>query len=182
MKKLLIWGLALVILVAIGAVVFYRYYAPKLVAEAIVKEETPSYLPAGVKSKLKKYKKPINDAATDVVTSMKEKGVSIDQINTTIDELSEEDLKAMSINLKDANPQTTEQVFDLIKPHINADFDAEVLRKPFNQHVNMKMIQRAIKQLNNENAHEMDLEIIKSVTKSILSQKYKELSEVEEAK
>lgn len=179
----MIWLLAVCIIMAIGAVIFYKYYAPKLMADAITKEDLPSFLPSKVQQKIKKYKEPINAAAEDVVIQMREKEIGIDQMTSAIEEIREDDVNAITNDLKALQPKTSDETFDIIKNNLRTDFDMEILREPFNKHVNDKMIARALKNLNESPDSEIDLTMFKNVAKTILIQKAEQLrGETKEAK
>jgi hypothetical protein len=175
MKTFLLWLVALVILMGIGAAVFYKYYLPEMVAEVLTEEETPSYVPPFVRSKVVKYKEPINRGARDVIDQIHQSGVTIDQVINTIDNTSEADINALISELNEVELQSTDQAFNIASKHLAGDFDVEVLRKPFKENVDLKNLQKGIRYANDHrNDEEMDIDMAKEVIKKVLIQKEKE--------
>ncbi|HYC84993.1 MAG TPA: hypothetical protein VEB86_07215 [Chryseosolibacter sp.] len=172
MKKFVIVVVVLFAAAAAGAFVFYKVYLPELVASAIVNDQEPGYMPDYVQTKIRKYRTPVNQAAEDVIRHADRSNISMDQILRTIDNTKEEHVNAALAELSDRDVKNTNQVFDIFKKHIPADFDVEPLREPFNDHVSMKMIhdalERSRQQLDKEN---LDADMAKAVIKQVLVQK-----------
>src|SRR5687768_5962256 len=94
MRKFALFLLTLIVIIGVGAFIFYKFYLPDMVAEALIKDETPSYVPVAVKNKLEKFKAPMNKASEDVIAQMHESNLSLDQILKAIDETEEQDVHA----------------------------------------------------------------------------------------
>jgi hypothetical protein len=179
MKKLVFLILILVLIIGGGIFIFYKYYFPDFVANAIVKEETPPFVPVYMQRKFEKFKAPVNRASEDIINQMHKSHLTLEQIFKAIDETDEEQVHAALGELTLSEVKTTNQAFDVFKRHFRADFDVEVLREPFNRNVNMKMINKAIDRANAYRDEEvMDPEMAKAVIKKILLQKEKEYQEM----
>lgn len=176
MKKFIIIIVALLITGGIASVVIYKYYMPDVVADAIVAEEVPDYLPKPVQNKIKALRSPVNAGAEDVINKIHQADIPMDKILSMIDNATEDQLDNLIRELNQTSLKNTDQVFDIAKKHFSADFDMEVLRQPFNRNVNMKMIQKGI-QLGNVNgkSNAINFETAKAVAKKILIEKEKEL-------
>jgi hypothetical protein len=175
MRKIVAWFVALLVLMAIGTAVFYKFYLPQVLAAAIVKEEDQAYIPMFVKAKIKEYKKPVNKGAEDVIREMHRSNVTLQQILETIDRTEPEQVDALLSELEDTRIVSTDQVFDIGKKYIAADFDLEVLRRPFTENVDTSMIKKGLRkaEYHREEAM-MDPAMAKAVVKQILIQKEKE--------
>lgn len=175
MKKFLIWVLALFIVFAVAGIIFYKVYLPGLVAEAIAEDQTPGYVPRFVEVRMKKYKAPLNKGAGDVIREIHESNVSLEQVLQAIDRTEPEQVHAALDELGNSNPKTTDEVFDIASKYVNADFNVEILRKPFNENVNMSMVKRAMGYAEGyRNDDTIDPEMAKAVAKKLLIQKEKE--------
>ncbi|HYG00975.1 MAG TPA: hypothetical protein VD927_00960 [Chryseosolibacter sp.] len=176
MKKLLGWILAILIIFAIAGIVLYKYYLPQMIAEVVVAEETPAYVPKAIQQRVTKYKAPLSKAATDVVREIHESDVSLDQVFHAIDQAEEHDIHMALAELRKAELKKPNDAFNIAKKYIKADFDVEVLREPFNKHVDMDMIRVALKKTDQYNEDALDADLIKAVIKNILLQKEKEFT------
>jgi hypothetical protein len=166
--------LSLIAIVGLGGFLFYKYYLPEMVAEAIVSEELPAYVPDRVKAKIEHYKAPINQVSSDVIREIHQSDVSIDLILKAVDDTQEADVYAALHEVNERKPETTDEVFNVAKKHIQADFDVELLRSSFNKNVNMKMVNKAIKNLNAKIDEDVDPEMMKAIIKQVLIEKEKE--------
>lgn len=172
MKRFIGWTFILLLLTVVGVSIFYKFYLPGLIADALVQEKEPAYIPTFVQTKIKKYKAPVNKGAEDVIREIHKSNVSLDQILVAIDKTEAEQVYSMLDELNDTEIKNTNQVFDLASRHFPVDFDIEVLRKPFNKNVTMAMIKKGITQANEKREEEgVDPEMAKSVIKQILRQK-----------
>ena len=175
MKKFLIWIIGLFVVFAAAGLIFYKFYLPGMVADAIVEDQTPAYVPKFVEVRIKKYKAPLNKSAGDVIHEIHESNVSLEQVLKAIDQTEPEQVYAALAELDNSNVKTTDQVFDISKKYINADFNVEILRKPFNENVNMAMVKRAMGYAEgHRNDDSIDPEMAKAVAKKLLIQKEKE--------
>lgn len=178
MKKLIVVISILLVAAAIAGFVVFKYYIPDVVAEAIVAEKTPDYLPKKVQNKIKALRSPVNAGAEDVVKKIHQANIPMDKILVMIDNTTEDQLDNLIKELNQTPLKNTDQVFDIAKKHFSAGFDLEVLRQPFNKNVNLKMIQKGI-QYSNANteseSNNLNLQTAKAIAKKILIEKEKEL-------
>ncbi len=175
MKKVLIWVIGLFVVFAAAGFIFYRFYLPGLVAEAIVKDETPAYVPKFVELRMKKYKAPLNKSAGDVIREIHESNVSLEQVLEAIDRTPPRQIYAALDELDNSKPKTTDEVFNIASKYVAADFDIEILRQPFKENVDMSMVKRAMGYAEgHRNDDTIDPEMAKAVAKKLLIQKEKE--------
>lgn len=178
MKKLTL-TLAVVLFIGVVGYFLYQWYLPSLVAEMIVEEDTKVPVPSQLKTKISKIRKPVNEGATAMVTTMKNSGISMDQIFKAIDDAQEEQAYAMLDELNNTKIVSTDQVFDIAKKHFPVDFDVEVFRKTFNQKVSMRLVKKGIKYANIYRRDErIEPSTAKSIAKKILLQKQDELNKI----
>jgi len=162
---------------SVGAYIFYRFYLPDFVADAMTKDDVPDYLPKRVQKKIAALKAPVNAGAEEVVKEIHKANIPMDKVLAMIDNTTEDQAYTMLDELNHTKPNTTDQVFDIAKKYFPADFDIEVLRKPFNQNVNIKMIKKGIQYGNtNRKRKNIDIEVAKEIAKKILIEKEKEFS------
>jgi hypothetical protein len=175
MKKFLIWVIGLFVVFAAAGLIFYKFYLPGLVADAITEDQTPGYVPRFVEVRMKKYKAPLNKSAGDVIHEIHESNVTLEQVLQAIDRTEPEQVYAALNELSNSKPKTTDEVFDIARKYVNADFDVEILRKPFNENVNMSMVKRAMGYAEGyRNDDTIDPDMAKAVAKKLLIQKEKE--------
>lgn len=167
--------IGLCVVLAGAGLVFYKFYLPGLVADAIVEDNAPSYMPKFVENRMKKYKAPLNKGANDVIQEIHKSDVTLEQILDAIDRTEDRQVYAALDELGRSKVKNTNQVFDIAKKYINADFDVEVLRKPFNENISMAMIKRAMGYAEGYRKDEsFDPEMAKAIAKKLLIQKEKE--------
>jgi hypothetical protein len=178
MKKLFIGLLVLLTLIAIGGFVVYKFYMADLIADAIItKEDVPAFVPEKIKSKIDKYRTPINYGAEETIKKMHESHITLEHLLKAIDEAPEDQAYALLEELNATKIRSSNQVFDMVKERFPVDFDVEVFRKPFIEKVDVKTIRKGIAYMN-QHAESMDVEMAKSVAKKILLQKEKEYNKV----
>jgi len=166
---------ALLAAAAVGAFVFYKVYLPALIADAVVKDEGSAYLPKFVEVRIRKYKAPVNEAAGDVVEQIHQSDITMDQILKAIDDTDESQVDAAIAELSTREINSTNEVFDIAKKHFPVGFDVELLRKPFNENVDLDMVRAAVEKARQKKEDEMvDPEMAKAVLKQILIQKEEE--------
>lgn len=177
MKKIIVVIVALLIVGSIAAYFTYKHYMPNVVAEAIISEDVPDYLPKRVQNKIKSLRSPVNTGAEDVVKKIHQSEIPLKKILEMIDNTHEDQIDNLLQDLNLTPLKSTDQVFDIAKKHLTADFDIEVLRQPFNKNVNLKMIQKGIQYSNTSSkANNINIETAKAIVKKILIEKEKELS------
>jgi hypothetical protein len=177
MKKFITISVAFFLVLGISAFVFYKIYFPHLVADAMTGNKIPAYVPKRIQKKIEDLREPINKGTTEFVKEIHKADIPINKVINVIDEATEEDVHALLDELNQTKPQTTNQVFDIIKKHMTTDFDVEVFRKPFNEHFTMKMIRQAITFGNkNRERKNIDFETTKAIVKDIVQEKENEFS------
>lgn len=176
MKRFLFLVIILGLLVWAGSYIFYRYYFPDLVADALVAEQSPSYIPRRLMNKVDELRKPVNKGTDEIIMEMKRNEIPLNDVVDVIESTSEEEAYAFLMDLNSSNPKTPDEVFDIAKKHIDADFDIEVFRKPFVENVNMKAIRRAMSYANtNQRTKDLDIETGRAIAKKILIEKYQQV-------
>ncbi|MFZ6011972.1 MAG: hypothetical protein ACOYXT_16640 [Bacteroidota bacterium] len=182
MKKL-IWCIIFLGALAGGGYLWYQSYLPQMVAEAIVSEQTPAYLPEPVKIKIEKLRKPVNDGAESIIKKMHQSKITLDQVFKAIDNAPEEEAYNMLDELNATPITSPDQVFDMAKKRFPVDFDVEVFREPFREKVDLKLIKKSIRYANIYRENEkIDAATARSIVKKILLQKEKEFNKIVEGK
>jgi hypothetical protein len=175
MRKFLLLVIVVMVVAGIGGYVFYRYYFTDFVARVIVTESVPAYIPKRMKSKIEAMSAPLNKGTEAMLSNMHHSQISIDQVLNVVEHTSEEQAYNLLDELNEAKPTHTDEVFDIAKKHVSADFDLEVFRQSFNDHVNMKQIRQAINYANlNRKTNDVEFTTAKAIVKKILLQKEKE--------
>ena len=178
MKRGLLYGVTVGGLVAFGGYYLYQTLVPEMIAETIVSDSIPSYVPKRFESRVEALSRPINEGTEAVVEEMHNQGIPMDELMDAIDKTTEQQVDAFLNELTRQKPGTTDEVFDIMKKYVPSDFDAEVLRKPFTEHVDMKQIEKIIGYANdNRKTHDLDFQTTKAVLKKIILEKEEELME-----
>jgi hypothetical protein len=175
MKRFFLVIIVLCFLVWVGAYIFYRVYFPDIVARAIVANETPSYIPRRLMNKVDELRTPVNNGANEIIIEMKRNNIPLEDVVEVIERTSEDEAFEFLSELNESKPTTPNEVFDIAKKHITADFDVEIFRKPFVENVNMKSIRKAMS-FANTNIRTKDLDIVtgRAIAKQILIEKYRQ--------
>jgi hypothetical protein len=176
MKRFILILIIICLAIWAGGYLFYRLYLPDIVADAIVSNKTPPYIPRRIMNKVEELRKPVNAGADEIVRQMKKNDIPLEDVVEVIENTSEDDAYALLEELNKANPNTPDEVFDIAKKHIETDFDVEVLRQAFVQNVNMKSIRKAMRYANaNQRAKELDIVTARAIAKQILKEKYQQV-------
>lgn len=176
MKRFVQILIIICILVWAGGYIFYRFYFPGIMANAIISDETPTYIPRRIMNKVDELKKPVNKGADEIVRQMKKNDIPLDDMIEVIENTSEDEAYAFLDELNRVNPQTPDEVFDIAKKHIETDFDVELLRTAFVENVSMKSVRKATKYANvNQRAKELDIRTARAIAKQILIEKYQQV-------
>jgi uncharacterized protein (DUF433 family) len=176
MKKVIIYVLLFAGSLA-AAYLAYRSQVPDMVAKAVVSDSLPSYIPKRIQSRIQEISTPINEGTQAVILEMQTQGIPTEELMATIDQTSEEDVNRFLDELNSQEPNNIHQVFDIAKKHIQTDFNPEVLRTPFTDHVNMKQVRRMMKYAqDNRKTHDLNFETTKAILKKIILEKEKELN------
>lgn len=178
MKRLLLVIIILGLLVWAGVYIFYRMYLPDLVAKALVSEDTPAYIPRRLMNKVDELRAPVNKGADEMIMEMKRNEIPLDDVLDVIESTSEDEAYEFLKDLNESNPKTPDQVFDIAKEHLKADFDIEVFRKPFVENVSMASIKKAMNYANtNRKTKDLDIVTGRAIAKQILIEKYNQVEQ-----
>ena len=176
MKKILLSIVLIALVLAVGGYLFYHFVMPKLIAEAVVSDSVPNYIPKRFQSKVGAIRAPLNKGTEAMLQTMHESDISLDQILEAVDDISEEQAYGFLDDLTKAKPTNTNEVFDMAKKHFPTDFNPEVFREPFNRNVTMKQINNGIAYANlNRRTNDVDITTAKAIVKKIIIEKEKEL-------
>ncbi|MBX2955413.1 MAG: hypothetical protein KF846_04620 [Cyclobacteriaceae bacterium] len=154
----------------------YKQYAPFVIANAILKEEEPIFLPPKIKKKLKEKKVHYNKISKDVIQDIHKSNITLDQVLKALDEVTEEKVYLFLDEVNGLGEiKSSDQIFDLTKKYFPVDFDVEPLRKPFEEKADIVLLQKVIKKANEYRDNELiDFQSAKIVIKRILIEKEKE--------
>ena len=171
--------LSAIVIIGAGCYYAYHWYFPEIIAQSIVSERSPRYVPKKVQNKIRKVKKPINEGASAVITTMHKTGITMEQVLKAIDEAKEEQAYAMLDELNETKIENTNQVFDMAKKHFPVRFNVEVFREAFNDKVNLSLIKKGIRYANiYRDEEKMDARTAKAIVKKILIQKEKDFNKI----
>jgi hypothetical protein len=153
----------------------YRFYLPGIIAKAIIAEDTPSYIPKRLMNKVDEFRAPVQKGADEMVIQLKRNNIPLDKALELVENTNEEVANNFLEELNASNPKSTNEVFNIAKKHLSADFDLEVFRDAFVQNVNMKTIHKAMNYANtNQRTKDLDIETGREIVKQILIEKFKE--------
>ena len=170
--------LLIVSILCVGAYVLYRAIMPKIIAEAVVSDSVPDYIPKRLQTRVEAIKTPINKGAEAMIQTMHESNIPLEKVLETVDNITEEQAYAFLDEVNKSQPATTNEVFDLAKKHFSTEFDPEVFREPFNQHFKIKQIRNGLAYANvNRRSNDVDITTAKAILKKIIVEKEKEVSE-----
>ena len=176
MKKLLLITLIIVTAMALGGYFFYRSYMADIIARALVSESLPSYVPKELQRKVEKIRAPLNKSTEAILKKMHDSHIPMEQVLRAVDNTTEQRAYAFLDELNRRQPGSTDEVFDIAKRYFASDFDMEVFREPFKEHVDMKQIRNAIAYANvNRKKNNVDLATGKAILKKILVEKEREI-------
>jgi cellobiose-specific phosphotransferase system component IIA len=179
MKKLL-YGLIIAILViTLSGAIVYKFFLPTIIAKTMASRELPDFIPERVKTKIESVKRPLNENAQTVISTIHKSGITFDQIMIAIDEAKEEQAYAMLEELNRTKITSVDQVFDMGKKYFPVDFDVEVFRAAYRQKASLPLIEKAIQYANNyKNEKLMDTQTAKEIVKQILKTKEDEFNKI----
>lgn len=176
MKRTALPAIIIVSLVAAGGYFLYRTFAPGIIADALVSESLPAYIPKRFHARVESIKRPLNKGAEAMLEKMHESRIPLDRVLQAIDDVSEEEAYAFLDDLNKAKPSDTDEVFDIAKTHFHTDFDPEVFREPFNRYFDIRQIRNGIAHANlNRRSNDVDITIGKAILKKIIIEKEKEV-------
>lgn len=177
-KKLILVILILSTLTVIGYVL-YKQYAPAVIANELLKDTEPAFLPKKITEKIKKVKTQTNQLSKEVITDIHASNITLDQLLKALDEVTE---SKANLLLDDINRlgeiKSSDQIFDLTKKHFPVDFDVEPLREPFRKKADVHVLQKAVQKANEYRDNKLiDFESAKAIVKRILIEKEKEFNQ-----
>jgi len=176
MKKIAIAILLMLIFLVAGGYFLYRSLMPELIAEAVISESLPNYIPKRLRTRVEAIRKPLNKGTKAMLEKMHASEIPLEELLRAIDNINEEEAYAFLDDLNKARPENTDEVFDLAKKHFSTDFDPEIFREPFHKHVNIKQVNKAIDYANlNRRSNDVDISTAKAILKQIIIEKDKEL-------
>lgn len=176
MKKV-VYTLLIASLFGLGVYVLYRAVMPKIIAEAVISDSLPGYIPKRLQTRVEAIKTPINKGAEAMLETMHRSDIPLEKVLETIDGITEKQAYSFLDEVNKTQPATTNDVFDLAKKHFPAEFDPEVFREPFNQHFTMKQIRNGLAYANmNRRSNDVDITTAKAILKKIIMEKDKEVS------
>jgi hypothetical protein len=178
-KKLVILLIILTSFALVGYIAFKRY-APAMIANQLLKETEPAFLPKEIKEKIRKVKAQTKQLSMDVIYDIHRSNITLDQLLKSLDQVTEEEAYLL---LDDINKlgkiRSSDQVFDLAKMHFPVEYDVEPLREPFRKKADVYTLERVIQKANEYRDNELiDFESAKSVIKRILIEREKEFNKI----
>ncbi len=178
-KTIIRWILIAIILFILAGGIFYKFFLTDFIANTLLNDSLPSYLPWHLKSKIEKVQKPVSESAFAVISVMHQSGITLDQILKAIDDAKEEQAYAMLDELNTTKITDVDQFFDIGKKYFPVDFDVEVFREVYREKTTMRLIKKAIRHANIYKKEErMDAETAKEIAKKILISKEEEYNEI----
>jgi hypothetical protein len=127
-------------------------------------------------NKVDELRRPVNKGADQMILEMKKNDIAITDVVEVIENTTEDEAYEFLQDLNASKPQTPDEVFDIAKQHIQADFDIEIFRKPFVENVSMASIRRAMSYANtNQRTKDLDIVTGRAIAKQILIEKYKQV-------
>lgn len=180
MKRFLLASLAILVLLAAGGYYLYRSIMPDLVAEAVISDSLPEYIPKRLHTRVEAIRKPINKGTEALIEKMRDSEIPLEQVLEAVDNITEDQAYDFLDEVNAANPSSPDDVFEIAKRHFSTDFDPEVFREPFKEHFEMKQIRNAIAYANlNRKSNDVDISTAKAILKKIIIEKEKELASAE---
>lgn len=177
MKKIILVIIVVGGIIWVGGYIAYTFFLPKVVAQAIVSENRPNYLPKRLLNKIEEVRGPINKSTENFIIELKKADIPMTEVYDAIENTSEEQAYQMLDELNDSRITDPNQAFDIFKKHIHTDFELEPFRATFNQNVDPNMIRRLIKYANmNRSMNEIDIPTAKAIAIQLLKEKEKEMS------
>jgi hypothetical protein len=176
MKRFLFFLIITCLILWAGGYFLYRFYLPDLIAKALVADATPTYIPKRLMNRVDELRAPVNKGVDEIIIEMKRNNIPLEDVLELVDQADEEEANLFLEELNAANPQNPDEVFNIAKKHLSADFDVEVFREPFVRNVNMQSIRKAMRYAAvNQRTKDLDIETGRAIAKQILIEKYKTL-------
>lgn len=176
MRSIFFITLFLVFLAAAGYYL-YRSIMPEIVAEAMVSESLPGYIPKRLQTRVEAIRKPINRGTQAMIERMHDSEIPLQKVLEAVDNITEDEAYAFLDEVNKVNPSSTDEIFDVAKKHFKSDFDPEVFREPFKKHFELKQIRSAIDYANlNRSSNDVDIATAKAILKKIIIEKEREVT------
>jgi hypothetical protein len=178
MKKLLTYLVIVIVVISAGGYILYYFFLPDIVANAMLGEESQPYLPKRISNYLEPYREMVNEGTEEMLVTMEQNDISLEQILEALDQTTEAQVYTFIDSLKASNYKTPDDVFNVAKKSFPVDFDPEVFRSTFNEHVKVRLIKKGIVYATlNKKTKDVDFETIKAIARKILIEKEKEFRE-----
>ena len=178
MRKLILSLIVVMLIVSIGGYYLYRNHFTDMIAQAVVAESLPAYMPKRMQKRIQAIGEPINKGAEAILQEMQASDIPMEEMLSVIDNTTEEQAYNLLDELNSREPKSVNEVFSIAKKHISADFDIEIFRQPFNEHLNMKQIQKGLRHANqNRKMQALDFTTAKIILRKILLEKEQEIKE-----
>ncbi|MEO5603964.1 MAG: hypothetical protein ABIR06_23815 [Cyclobacteriaceae bacterium] len=175
MKKVIVSFIIVVSLLSVGSYYFYQIYFTDFIAQAFVSNSLPGVVPKRIQTRMKAISVPLNKGTEALIQKMHASDISIDHILSVVDNTTEEQAYELLDELNSTKLKNTNDVFDVTKKHIDADFNLEIFRKPFQEHFKMTQVRKVLYLANqNRKTHDVDFVAAKEIIKKILLEKEKE--------
>lgn len=179
LKKAALILILVVLTLSLIGFILYKQYAPDIIANELLKETEPVFLPKKVNEKIKKIKVQTNQLSSDIIKDIHKSDITLDQLLHALDGVTEPKANAL---LDDINKlgklNNPDQVFDLVKKQFPVDFDVEPLRAPFREKADVQVLQKVVQKANEYRDNKLiDFESAKAIVKRILIEKEKEFNQ-----
>ena len=159
-------ALVVIALMSVGGYYLYRTVMTDVIAEVVIADSLPDYIPKRIQSRIQGITAPVNKGAEAVLHQMHTSDIPMEQLLAVIDETSEAQVYSLIDELNNTRPESTDEVFTIAKKHIAADFDPEIFRKSFTDQVSMKQVRKALFYADqNRRTHDLDFDIAKAIVK-----------------
>ena len=176
MKRFLITTLLVSVVLCVSGYFIYRSIIREIVAEALVSESVPDYIPKRLKTRVEAIRRPINKGTEAFIERMHHSQIPVEDVLDAIDDISEEEVNSFLDEVNQTKPSSTDEVFTVAKKHFDTDFDLEVFRQPFNEHLEMKQVNNALDYaITNRTSNDVDIATVKAILKKIILEKEKEM-------
>ena len=175
MKKL-ITAVVIIALLGFTGYFAYQWLMPKIIAEAVVSESLPNYIPKRLKTKVDAIRTPINKGTEAIIQKMHASDIPLERVLEAVDNVTEEQAYSFLDEVNKRKPKDTNGFFDIAKKHFSANIEMEIFREPFTKHFEMKQVKEAISYANlNRKSNDVDLATAKAIFKKIIVEKEKEV-------
>lgn len=177
MKKILIAAAIALAVLGTGGYLLYRSCMTDIIAQAVVSDSLPPYIPKRLQARIETIRKPLNKGTEAMLHEMHVSRIPLDRVLDALDKTTEEDAYAFLDELNSTPLRNTDQVFDIAKKHFAGDFDVEVFRAPFREHFQMNQIRSAIVLANKNRAEKnIDIRSAMEILKKIIADKDREMT------